>query len=1045
MHRRMAFWLMALLVIGNSSPYSPARADEINWVGYQFGPPGGLPVNPFPTGSFFHGDNWLNYLVPGPEDTAIFDATVDPQGNGMPFIVHFGDFQVPEHLYLFPTAPFIPGGVATVGDILVKNGTWTFDMGPAGVPNGASGGIDTHSPFAFSGSELRVGDQSSAFLTLRGNGLVRRTGIFVEPETGMSRLVVGNDTTLTSRYWLDVSRGELIVVEGGKITSGASHLAERPGSTATVVVAGSGSEWTNHQWLEVGYAGAGELRIESGGTVTIGGLARLGFGSVGKATVTGSGSEWIVVESLGLGSAALFGDGSGELIITDGGKVSNSDSYLGWGSASKGTATVAGPGSQWNNDGTLIVGNYGIGEVSVEDGGSVTNSGTTSIGLRSSSTGIATVTGPGAEWKNDGSLTVGSSGTGTLNIARGGEVTINERLYVGFIGTGELNVSGGGKVTNAAGHVGAVAGSTGSAKVSGTDSEWTNDGDLMIGDFGTGTLSIESGGKVTNNVGRLGVRTDATGTSVVSGPGSEWTNSGGLYIGTNNGTGSLLVEAGGTVATSQGGFSTSTTIGAGGTVTVTGIGSELNSSGALDVLGELRIEDGGKLSSLAGHMNGQDESGANVTVTGAGSEWINEHLLYVGTGDDGWANLHIAAGARVTAGSVSINSGSDETSTARVVGDGSEWNSGPLAVGDWGTGVLEVKFGAKVRNTARGDVGYGANGTGTVTVAGAGSEWNNEDNLYVASFGTAELTVAAGGTITAVNSFLGRFVGSSGTATVTGLESQWNNSGSLYVGGTDSTAGGQGLLNVENAGVVEVGGVVHIWPTGTLAGKQGSVRGDVMNLGTLAAGPFPGALTIDGDFTLATDGILQVDIGSGTVATGNAVLDVEGAISLDGLLQVSLFEGYTPTSGDSFNLLGFSTLSGEFATLDLQALADGLSWNISQLYTAGELSVVLPGDFNGDNQVDAADYTLWKQQFGSVGDFAADGNGDGVVDAADYTLWRNNLGAGILGDDAAALAASTVPEPHAVALLLAALALGCTRRLRSRLSARNAMYSGGVQ
>ncbi|MCO6042750.1 hypothetical protein NG895_02410 [Aeoliella sp. ICT_H6.2] len=64
------------------------------------------------------------------------------------------------------------------------------------------------------------------------------------------------------------------------------------------------------------------------------------------------------------------------------------------------------------------------------------------------------------------------------------------------------------------------------------------------------------------------------------------------------------------------------------------------------------------------------------------------------------------------------------------------------------------------------------------------------------------------------------------------------------------------------------------------------------------------------------------------------------------------------------------------------------------------VTAYLPGDYSGDGTVDAADYDIWKDNFGSnvSPGTQGDGNGDGVVTLADYTVWRNHLGAAILAE-----------------------------------------------
>ncbi|MDA8746239.1 dockerin type I domain-containing protein, partial [Rubripirellula amarantea] len=56
---------------------------------------------------------------------------------------------------------------------------------------------------------------------------------------------------------------------------------------------------------------------------------------------------------------------------------------------------------------------------------------------------------------------------------------------------------------------------------------------------------------------------------------------------------------------------------------------------------------------------------------------------------------------------------------------------------------------------------------------------------------------------------------------------------------------------------------------------------------------------------------------------------------------------------------------------------------------------VLEGDFNDNGVVDAADYTVWRDNLGATVTpyTGADADGDGQVDANDYQLWKANFGA----------------------------------------------------
>jgi hypothetical protein len=97
-------------------------------------------------------------------------------------------------------------------------------------------------------------------------------------------------------------------------------------------------------------------------------------------------------------------------------------------------------------------------------------------------------------------------------------------------------------------------------------------------------------------------------------------------------------------------------------------------------------------------------------------------------------------------------------------------------------------------------------------------------------------------------------------------------------------------------------------------------------------------------------------------------------------------------------------------------------------FRLSQMSQFTPGDFNEDGAVDTADYTIWADNYTGSGGTGGtpstgDANGDGAVDTADYTIWADNY----TGSSAAA---SSVPEPAALTLLLGAILTLCLSRRR---------------
>lgn len=96
----------------------------------------------------------------------------------------------------------------------------------------------------------------------------------------------------------------------------------------------------------------------------------------------------------------------------------------------------------------------------------------------------------------------------------------------------------------------------------------------------------------------------------------------------------------------------------------------------------------------------------------------------------------------------------------------------------------------------------------------------------------------------------------------------------------------------------------------------------------------------------------------------------------------------------------------------------------------------LPGDYNSNGSVDAADYTVWRNTLGSTTDLRANGNKTGasatVIDNEDFVFWKSHFGAPGSGGAAGGTA---IPEPGCCLLAFLAvwiLSVADLRRIRPR-------------
>jgi hypothetical protein len=256
-----------------------------------------------------------------------------------------------------------------------------------------------------------------------------------------------------------------------------------------------------------------------------------------------------------------------------------------------------------------------------------------------------------------------------------------------------------------------------------------------------------------------------------------------------------------------------------------------------------------------------------------------------------------------------------------------------------------------------------------------------------------------------------------------------NGHGTLRTGGLTNTVGrlisvGGGdmdvLGSVVNNGVISIQSGQSAYFFGAVSGSGSFTgTGTAVFLNSLSPGTSPALVNFAGNATIESS--LAMELGGITAGTGYDKIDVEGALSVGGQLTVSLIGGFTPGAGNQFDLLDWGTLSGTFSALQLPGLGSSLAWDTSQLYTTGVLSVVstLPGDYNGNGAVDAADYVLFRQG----GPLANEVDTPGTVNAADYDEWRSRFGNPGSGAAAGLNDQSAVPEPTSFLLLAVAVAI----------------------
>lgn len=520
--------------------------------------------------------------------------------------------------------------------------------------------------------------------------------------------VRGTGSALLCSGPIRADRADVTVDAGGRITSSGVYVGGAQGSAITV--RGAGASWADNSGFF--FSGSGSLSVGAGDNVS---TTAAHFDS-GTVTVTGSGAALVISEGMWVGYGA-----DGTLLVDSGGSVASGGTWIGSTDDDNDTVIVTGAGSNWTSTGALTLGN---GTLRVQDGGMVRSAGAR-VGVYRDTIGTVTVTGAGASWNNGSAgISVGGSGSGTLTVLAGGQVTSGASA----IGTATLPLTSGG-----------------TAVVGGAGSLWTVGGQLTVGQSGAATLTVEDGGQVKSAGGVIGQWSRRSGSTTVRGIGSAWDAGAAdtLTVG-DDGIGILTVEDGGQVTSGVATVGLRAT--AVGAATVTGAGSAWSCAGRFMVgaagAGTVTVSAGGRLNTETAHLGNAAGATGAVTVTGAGSTWSNAEDLFVS--DSGRGTLTVADGGRVRAKALAVRGAG--VLLLHVSGDGMVLLGGATAPGKLvNDGTVAVYADAFLNPGVFSPVvesaGRAMTWTGAGTVIAVGGTWDGDAHTLTVPAATP---VAAG-------------------------------------------------------------------------------------------------------------------------------------------------------------------------------------------------------------------------------------------------------------------------------------------------------------
>jgi hypothetical protein len=457
-----------------------------------------------------------------------------------------------------------------------------------------------------------------------------------------------------------------------------------------------------------------------------------------------------------------------------------------------------------------------------------------------------------------------------------------------------------------------------------------------------------------------------------------------------------------------------------------------------------------------------------LTVSGPTSATQMDSLT-LGAQQAGTANLVVdPAGALLIDQAFTIEADGRLSGSGTVTATGKINNQGEIDLGNQGLnlagGILTntgvVRGGGTIDNRLINSA------SGEVRVA-AGQQMHLTDTLEQGNAG--RIDVVGNATQAAELEFDGRLTNAKITGNITARHAIMRFSGGLTnqgnVGVSFGTSDVYGDVDNQSEASIAITGYssVTFWDdltnNGTVKVSKGSTAvyfgkitgsgffpGAGMHLveGDLSPGNSPGTIDFSGDVIFGAAARLESELEGTTAGSKYDQLDIGGSVNLDGTLDLLPLSPYTDPgvrgTSDDFVIVTAATRSGNFHTVQYDGsplvadfagdasgsfrdhVAGGLFRSITYTATTVQLQnlLALPGDTDGDQDVDLSDYNRLTTNFDPLGIagphtwLAGNFDADTDIDLSDYNWVATNFNPGGYGS-------SAVPEPISLVLVVAGL------------------------